>query len=217
LPARDQFEGRALRTLKLGGPTKADLHVVDIGDGPLVIKDFAHKAWWVRWTGRLQISRECRAYARLGSMPGVPRLVGRVDAHALALELIEGEELAFSPRRLEHGVEFLEQLRRIVSSMHARGLAHLDLRNRENVMLDASGRVCIVDLASAIWFRPGGLAHRLFFGWFKFTDDSAILKWKDRLRAGEYTEREREFLRRFSILRMLWIFNRKPSSAKGRD
>jgi len=216
LPARSQLESCEVRPLKLGGPTKADLRVVDIGDGPLVVKDFARKAWWVRAIGRLQISRECRAYLRLGPMTGVARLVGRVDPHALTLELIDGEELAFSPRRLEQGAEYLEQLRQIVAALHARGVAHLDLRNRENVMLDSGDRIHVLDLASAIWLRPGGVAHRLFFGWFKLADDSAILKWKERLGAGEYTEEERDFLRRFSYLRALWIFNRKPSSGKGR-
>jgi serine/threonine protein kinase len=142
--------------------------------------------------------------------------VGRVDRHALALEFIEGEELARSPRRLEKGAYYLERLREIVETMHARGLAHLDLRGRENVMLDANDEIHVLDLAAAVWFRPGSLSHRLFFGWFKLADDAAVLKFKRLLEVGEYTEEERAFLRRFRFFRSLWIFNRKPSAPRSR-
>jgi hypothetical protein len=200
--------------LKAGGPTKADLRLIDLGQGPLVVKDFAGKARWVRWLGRLQIYRECRAYRWVGPIPGLARLVGRIDRHALALEFIDGEELARSPRRFEKGRQYLARLREIVAQMHARGLAHLDLRGRENVMLDHRDELHVLDLAAAVRFRPGSLGHRLFFGWFRLADEAALLKFKRLLGAGEYTDEERAFLRRFRVYRSLWIFNRKPSSRK---
>ena len=49
------------------------------------------------------------------------RLVGRIDAHALALEWIEGQELARSPERFERAKELLERIREIVAEMHADG------------------------------------------------------------------------------------------------
>ena len=216
LPTRGQLDAHEVGVVKAGGPTKADLRLIDLGQGPLVVKDFARKARWVRWIGRAQISRECRAYDWLGSISGLARLVGRVDRHALALEFIEGEELARSARRIEKGPQYLERLREIVAAMHARGLAHLDLRGRENVMLDVNDELHVLDLAAAVWFRPGSLRHRLFFGWFKLADEAALLKFKRLLGVGEYTEEEQAFLRRFRFYRSLWIFNRKPSSRKSR-
>ena len=111
-PRRDELERAALRVLKAGGRTKADLAVVDIGQGPLVVKDFAGKAWWVRLVGRLQIARECRAYRWLGPLPGLPRFIGRVDAHALALDWIDGVELFRVLDRLEDGAAVFSRLRR---------------------------------------------------------------------------------------------------------
>ena len=78
IPTRADLEGGDVRTLQSGGRTKADLLVVDLGHGPLVVKDFRHKPTWVRWIGRLQIARECKAYRWLGPMPGLPRFAGRV-------------------------------------------------------------------------------------------------------------------------------------------
>jgi len=209
IPTRRDLERSDVRMLQAGGRTKADLRLVDLGQGPLVVKDFRHKAAWVRWIGRVQIARECKAYRRLGPMPGLPRFAGRVDAHALAIEWIEGEQLGWSPRRLEGGTALLSRLEQIVESLHQAGLVHLDLRGRDNVLLTADGGVYILDLASAVWFRPGGWPQRLFFRWFRRADRAALLKWKRVLGAGEYTEEERSFLRRYGFWRSLWIFNRK--------
>ncbi len=211
IPARADLERSDVRTLQAGGRTKADLRVVDLGQGPLVVKDFRHKPAWVRWIGRLQIARECKAYRWLGPMPGLPRFAGRVDAHALAIEWIEGEPLGGSPRRREHGAALLSRLQEIVESLHEAGLVHLDLRGRDNVLLTGDGRVYIVDLASAVWFRPGGWANRMFLRWFRKPDRAALLKWKRVLGAGKYTEEETSFLRRYGFWRSLWIFNRKRS------
>ena len=201
--------------LKHGDKTKADLRIVDLGEGRIVVKDFADKAWWVRLIGRFQIARECRAYRWLGPLPGLPRFLGRIDAHALALEWIDGQQLAVAPDRREGGEGRLDRLREIVERLHRTGLTHLDLRGRENVMLDPEGRIYILDLASAIWFRPGGLPHRLFSRWFELTDEAALLKWKRMLSAGPYTEEEEDFLRRYRFWRSLWLLNRKRHRKKG--
>jgi hypothetical protein len=217
-PRRDELQRAPGRLLQAGGPTKADLRVVDLAGRALVVKDFAHKRAWVRALGRLQIARECRAYRHLGPLPGLARFVGRVDAHALAVAWIDGDPLARSERRLREGAVLLERLAEIVARMHAAGLAHLDLRGRENVMIDGAGRLHVLDLASAVWLRPGGLAHRLFFGWLAATDRAALLKWKRLLSAGPYTDAELEFLRRFRFWRSLWIFNpKRPRDGRGRS
>jgi len=206
--------------LKRGEPNKADLLLLDLGDGPIVLKDFAGKAWWVRLLGRLQISREHRAYVRLGRLPGVPRLVGRVDAHALAIERVDAEQLGRAPDRQTGGAAKLAALREVVSRIHAAGLAHLDLRARENVLVSPAGEIYVVDFASAVWFRPGSLAHRLLFPWFRRVDESALLKWKVILEAGPLDDRERSFLKRHGFWRSLWVFNprgRGRGSRAGRN
>jgi hypothetical protein len=94
--------------------------------------------------------------------------------------------------------------------MHAAGVAHLDLRGRENVLVGDGGRIVIVDLAGAVRMRPGGLAHRLLFRWLTMLDESAFLKWKLLLTPDRLTPRERRFLARFRrFVRPLWPINRK--------
>jgi hypothetical protein len=205
LPTRADLAGA--RVLHRGERNKADLLLLDLGDGPMVVKDFATKAWWVRLLGRLQIAREHRAYRVLGRLPGVPRLVCRVDALALAIERVEAEQLGKAPDRRADGAAKLAALREVVSRFHAVGLAHLDLRARENVLVSPAGQVYVVDFASAVSFRPGSLGHRLLFPWFRRVDESALLKWKVLLEAGRLSDRERAFLKRHAFWRSLWIFN----------
>ena len=209
LPRREELDRCRVRWIKRAGPTKADLSVVDVGHGPVVVKDFGGKAAWVRPLGRLQIARECRAYRLLGPVAGLPRLLGRIDPHALALELLDARELVFMADRADRGLARHAELQSIVEAMHARGLYHLDLRGIDNVMLGADGRIYVLDLAGAVHVRPGGLAARLIGPWLSMTDRAALLKWKTILQAGELTEEEQDFLRRYRRWRALWIFNRK--------
>jgi hypothetical protein len=217
LVIREELRSRAARCLKAGGPAKADLLLVETAQGPIVVKDFAAKSWLTRQLGRVQISRECKAYHWLGPLPGLPRFLGRVDAHALALAWIEGDPLVRAVKRFPDRQQLLARLQDVMRGLHAAGLAHLDLRGRENVMLGPGGEIYVLDLAGAVWFRPGSLAHRLFFRWFWLTDQAALLKWKALLGAGPYTPQEQAFLDRYRFWRVLWPFNRKPRSPSKRS
>jgi hypothetical protein len=191
--------------LHRGAPNKADLLLVDVDGVVVVVKDFATKPWPWRLLGRLQIGREAAAYRHLVGVEGVPRYFGRVDAHAIAIEKIDGVQLAFAPDRFERGVDYVEALRAIVARLHARGLVHNDLRGRENVLVRAGGSLVVVDLAAALRLEPGGILFRLLAA----ADEAALLKWKALLAPGTFSDEERAFLERFARWRRLWPFNRK--------
>ena len=195
-PTRQQLTAAEREFLKQGKWNKADLTIVDLGEGAVVVKDFANKNWWIRLLGRLQISRERRAYRRLRGIPGIPEFIGRIDAHALVMQMIPGRQLGFMPDLAKGGDAKLSQLRRIIDRMHAAGVVHWDLRARQNVLITDDGELYVIDFASAIWLRPGGLAHRLIFKRLTWVDESAYLKWKGILEAGPYSDEEQAFLRR---------------------
>src|SRR5712691_7085877 len=69
--------------------TKADVRAFEIDGERIIVKDFRGRGSLVRGTiGRFSIARECRAYGRLGSVAGIPRFYGRIDAHALACAFV---------------------------------------------------------------------------------------------------------------------------------
>jgi serine/threonine protein kinase len=208
-PSRASVEGAAC-LLRPSDPRKADLLGLELEDrGGVVVKDFARKSPWRRLLGRAQIRRELRAYRRVGDDPALPRLIGDIDAHALVLERVEGVLLANAENRFADAVPLLWQLRRLIDRLHERGLVHLDLRGKSNVLLRPDGRLVVVDLASAVSLRPGGLTHRLLFRWLSRADETAFIKWKARLAPDLLSDAELRFLDRYRVVRRIWIFNRR--------
>lgn len=213
---RAALEQARIDDLLRGGWTKADLWRARGPDGRLVVvKDFASKRRIIRLWGRIQVAREVAALETLAGVEGVPRLLARVDAWALALEFIDGDEL----RRLGDRPEvpaWLEGLRAVIDRAHRRGVIHNDLRGRENVMIErGSGRVIVIDWAGALRLPPGTLRHRLLFPWLRLVDEGAWLKWKRMLDPASLTDRDRRFLARFETIRRLWPFNRKRAARAG--
>jgi hypothetical protein len=215
-PRRDEIGNHVREVLVRGVGAKADVLVVDVDGGTVIVKDFSPRSRWVRGLGRLQIRREAAAYRWLEGVRGVPFFVGRIDPWALAIERIDGERLAFAALAPEDRPRCVAALRRVVDEIHARGVVHNDLRGRENVLLRRDGELALVDFAGAVRLRPGGLAHRLFFRRLALADEAAFLKWKGMIDPGSYTAADEEFLRRFERWRALWPFNPKRRKAKSR-
>jgi len=190
--------------------------VVEVSGVSVIVKDFAGRGPWERRLGRLQVRREVAAYGWLAGVAGVPAFVGRVDPLALAIERIEGERLAFASLPPGGGSRCVAELRAILDAIHERGVIHNDLRGRENVLLRRDGGLAVIDFAGAIRLRPGGIAHRLFFGLFAVADEAAFLKWKGMIAPGSYTREDEAFLRRFERWRVWWPFNLKRRKANSR-
>jgi hypothetical protein len=180
-PPRADLEARVLSRLQLGRWRDPDVLLVDGPSGPLVVKDFGPRAPWLRQTlGRFLVWRELRAYGALRGHPAVPVLLGRLDAFAFAVEYRPGERMT---REVTGRVssQFASALEGAVLMMHARGVAHLDLRHRGNVLVGEDGEPILIDFASAICFRPGSLAARWLMPLFARYDVRAVEKWRQRL------------------------------------
>ncbi|HXH28235.1 MAG TPA: lipopolysaccharide kinase InaA family protein [Candidatus Polarisedimenticolia bacterium] len=202
-------EGRSTRTmLRRGSWGKADIAIVDHLGQPAILKDFSGKAWPVRLLGHLQIRREIRALARLADVEGIPRCLGTTGPHALLMERIEGEWITHWCRKRPDGVvPMFERLACLVDAMHARGVAHADLRKRDNILVDPAGRPAVIDFNASFCFAPRGLGARILFPLLRAVDRGAILKWKTRLAPALTTPAERRRDRIMTLLRRLWIFN----------
>jgi hypothetical protein len=146
-----------------------------------VVKDFAARGRFVRATlGPWFVRHECRIYRRLEAHPAVPRLLGRVDALAFAVEHRGG--VRFSRRRpWTFSREFGLALEACVRELHALGVVHLDLRHRSNLRAGLDGAPVLIDFASAVSFRPGGLAQRFVLPLLGLADRWAVRKWRRRL------------------------------------
>jgi serine/threonine protein kinase len=194
--------------LKRGPWFKADILRFSHPGGAMILKDFSSKSRLIRWFGRRQLKREQRALRRLRGLQGIPRVLGEVKPYALLLEPMHGGAITrFRRRRPEEIAPMLERLGRLVEAMHARGVAHLDLRKRDNILVTEGGEPSIIDFNASIAFEPGSIAARLFFPLLRGVDRGGVLKWRHFLLPDCLSEREQRRIRRQSRLRRLWIFS----------
>jgi RIO-like serine/threonine protein kinase len=173
--------------LNRGNRRNPDVLLVEEGGRQIVVKDFAPRGALVRATiGRWITAREAKAYRRLEGHPSVPRFLGFLDPLAFALEFRPGRRVS---RHLidDAGPDFIDALDAAVAGLHERGLVHLDLGHRSNVLIDDRGEPVLIDFASAIAFRPGSWAARWLMPLFARYDRRAVAKYRDKL------ERQRSF------------------------
>ena len=89
--------------------------------------------------------------------------------------------------------------------MHARGVVHLDLRQRKNILI-AGDRPWLIDFANAM---KGKLTAKL-----RGIDESALLKFKQRNWPHLITDDDREALKSHKFLRKFWIFSPRGRSVR---
>ena len=179
--SRADLAGADVRVLQRGRLGNPDVLLVERDGAKLVVKDFRARGALVRATlGRWITAREVRAYRALGGHPSVPRFAGRIDALAFAVEYRPGRRMS---RRLrpELPADFVDRVEAALREMHRRGVAHLDLRHRSNVLLGEDGRPILIDFGAAISLRPGSLASRWLLPLLVRFDRAALGKWRAKL------------------------------------
>jgi len=154
-------------------------------------------AWHAR---RFSLRREFQAYRRVEGLPGFPRCIGLYGGAHLVLEYVDGALLRHaSPAEPE---AFFDALRVTIEGMHDRGVAHGDLKSRQNVMVAATGHPMIIDLGTAIVRRPGWHPlNRWMFNYLRQIDRNGWVK----LKYGSYDradELDRRLVRRSRIERI---------------
>ena len=194
--------------VKKGPWGKADILRLTCDGGDAILKDFSAKSAPVRWLGKRQLRRERRALGQLAGVDGVPAILGDLPPHGLFLQPMKGEAITRWRRRPHPEIgTMLDRLEVLVDRIHARGVAHLDLRKRDNILVAPDGTPSVIDFNASVLFRPGSLGARLVFPMLRAVDRSALLKWKALLLPEQLTPEERRRHRRMSRIRRLWIFN----------
>lgn len=161
----------------------------------------------MRWLGRWLAARERGFMARLRGVEGVPaglgtvRVGGRAVPAAAARTFVPGHALGHDERV---GDDFFPRLAGILAAVHARGMAHVDLHKRENILVDEAGRPLLIDFQIS-WALPAGrlaaACGRPLLALLQRCDDYHLLKHRLRLRPDQVPAGEAELDR----LRPGWI------------
>ena len=172
---------RTLAILSRGGWVKADVLLVRDGESLVIVKDFGTRRGLLRdQVSPWLVRRELRAYRYLSGHPCVPKLIRSLDRLAFVLEYRPGEPLS---RSLQGHVSatFVSELAAAIRGVHERGVVHLDLRHRSNILAGEDGHPVLLDFASAICIPPSAKGLGWLLRLLGRIDESALGKWEQRL------------------------------------
>lgn len=202
---RAQLHAHARHYYKQGGATEPEVALVEIAGDKAILKDYGRTpGWFGRWLAPLLIWREATALEQLDGLPGIPRLYRRLDRRAVLMEYLPAQ--AWNKMRPEDAS--YARLAELIAAMHARGVAHCDMRAPSNILVTADGGPCIVDFVARV--RRGGdwnLPWNWLFARFCAADDSALIKLKQRYAEHLLTSSERETLGQRGVLERMarWV------------
>ncbi len=202
---RQDLERGLIHSIQKNAWCKPDINRVDIGESTFIVKDVRGKSFLYRWTlGLSAIRREWKVYNQLGGVKGIPRRVGRIDRFAFALEFIPGKAIQ---RDEALPASFFADLERILREIHGRGVVHLDLRHKGNILASAGGEPFLIDFNWSFAFKKKGILYRALFPLLRWVDYGGFLKLKQRVSPASMTPGELRFLGRLNRIRKFWIFS----------
>lgn len=146
------------------------------------------------WLSLQSLRREHRIYKRLNGVDGFPRCHGLYQDRYLVLDYING--CGFRQATPADRETFFEHLLSSIQKMHDRGVAHGDLKRKDNLRVDREGRPFIIDLGTAVLRKPGRAPfNRILFKFVAQTDLNAWVKLKHG-RYHDLPDKDQRWLRR---------------------
>lgn len=163
-------------------------------DGHDYLIKVPHGRGLVRWFHRHMLRHEYRAYLQLDDFAGTPACHGLIDGQYLVLEYVQGRTIR-TKRPLDED-EFHDRLFDYIREMHARGVAHMDLKRKDNLLVKTDESPCILDFGAAV-IRKKGLHpfNRYRFQLGKQFDYNAWIKHKYHDRMNEISMLDQQYYR----------------------
>ncbi len=193
--------------LRKGRWANSDLYRYQHGPGVWVVKDFLPCHPLVRKTwGRFFAKREHRAFTKLEGISGMPEAPFLMDDYAVCYKFIFGKTLKEMPPELISD-DYFFQLEKLVGLMHARNIVHLDIRNRENILVTDDGKPALLDFQSSL-----NLEHipKFFHKLLIEIDFSGVYKNWHKVKPQLLDDKRKAFLDRLNKKRSLWLFKGYP-------
>lgn len=169
----------------LGTGYQAAVYLYESPAGKIVVKR-PHRQFLLGALWRYLLRREHAVYVRLAGIPGIPRCYGLIDGEYLALEYVAGPSLREHEAALRDRDTFFATLLQTLQAAHAAGVAHGDLKRKDNVIVAAGEQPYVIDFGIASLRRePSGALNRFVFATVKQMDYNAWIKLKYQNRRDE--------------------------------
>ena len=154
---------------------------------------------------RWMLHHEYCVYMRLSGIDGVPACHGFIQKQYLILEYVDGPPVRNAP--IEDREYFFKAMLLLIQEVHAAGVAHGDLKKKDNVLVVDGRHPCLIDFGVAVIkkerFAP---LNRYLYNLFQRFDYNAWAKLKYSQQAGEINENDRQHVHRTLVERTAgWI------------
>jgi serine/threonine protein kinase len=186
----------------LSGGYQARTLLYDDGAVRLVIKA-TPSAGLRRFLLLAMLRHEYRVYQQLAGVEGIPRCYGLVRNRFLVLEYIDG--ISLRTATLQNPQSFYAGLLALIQRMHALGVAHLDLKKKDNILVGRNEQPVLIDFGIACLRKSGWhLLNRFIFAFGRRADLHAWVKHKYQRRYAEISAADLEFFQRNWLEKTVW-------------
>ena len=204
---RKEIEHLVAEVYPSGSFGKPDVKLIHKDGDLAIVKDYRGTPLLFRSTiGAWLIGREYKFHHKLLGIKGIPRIHQKLDRYANVFEYVDARPIERDDHHIL-GDRFFEELRKRIERIHTRGVAHLDLSHKGNILVSKEGEPVIIDFNSGFYVGNGYIGRKLLLPLLKRIDYYGMLKLKKRVSPDALTPREESYLRRFGLIRRLWFFN----------
>ena len=190
----------------LGSGYQASIYLYRGPAGEFVIKKALGSTLRRRFS-EASIRREEQVYRRLIGVPGIPRCFGLLDEKCLVLEYISGDSYRKLEYQLRDRERFFSKLLATLNGMHEAGVAHADLKRKDNILVGPMDEPYVIDFGIAIMADE---RRSFLFNSTRQADLNAWIKHKYQGRMEALSKEDREIYKPMvlekvaRIIRVFW-------------
>lgn len=214
--SRSSLDLTQIEIIRLRRHTKPALNLVRWKGRAALLKDYKNTAPLYRQTiGFILRAREAKVLEQLQGLAGMTQILARIDLDAILVDYVEGEAVGpWNRRGNAIPAGFFEKAKELVLTMHRRGVLHLDLSSRRNIIITHDLQPHIVDFNSAI--TRNELNRWAGWTWEFLTgmDHTGLLRLKAKLARDQMTDTEWKTLQVTGTWHRLWPFRRASRGLK---
>ncbi len=170
------------------------LFKLNLGGKNYLIKRANKSNVFLRYFNQRTLNRELEIYKKLKGIDGIPDCFGMTWRGELILEYIEGQSYREKQYELAGDESFFQKLLDLILNMHNEGVAHGDLKRKDNILVNKDNEPFLIDFGTGISIdKPKGQIRRPIFRFLKSTDLNAWVKHKYNRNYDGISEDDRQY------------------------
>jgi predicted Ser/Thr protein kinase len=130
------------------------VYLTETPAGPVIVKKAMGRGV-VYAARRAMLRREHAIYERLAGIRGVPVCHGLEHGDQLVLGYLDGSSLRQLKQSAAEREQFFSSLLELIQAIHRAGVAHGDLKRKDNILVGRDGLAYVIDFGTAVAAPPG--------------------------------------------------------------